>query len=231
MKIGLTYNGYEKKHQYYHQWVQGDDENIEVIRLSEKENNESKLATCDGLVLSGGIDINPRLYGGSPDYANRPKKWNDARDRFESKLFHDALDKNIPVFGICRGLQLMNVLLKGTLIQDLGIEGDKIHEGSPRDKKHEIEIAQGTILHDITASPYGSVNSAHHQAIEKVGEGLRINSRSADGIIEGIEWFDQNKKPFIFGIQWHAERMFVFDLQNSPLCAAVRKRFINEIKK
>lgn len=228
MKIGLTYTGSDKKDQYYRQWLQGNDADIEVIRLSETENNAEVINKCDALVLSGGIDINPALYGGKTDYSNKPDQFNDSRDNLERRVFTSALKRQIPVLGICRGLQLINVLLNGTLVQDLDGR-NTTHEGGP-DKKHEIKIEQGSQLHQITGTLSGAVNSAHHQAIDKLGDGLKINCRAADGTIEGIEWLDIEQKPFLLGIQWHAERMFLFDLHDSPLAANIRSRFIGEIR-
>jgi len=231
MNIGLTYTGSDKKHQFYKQWLQGEEEDIRVIRLSETADDENEIDNCDALVLSGGIDINPKLYGGDRDYPNKPQKWHDLRDSFESHVFRAALNHQIPMLGICRGLQLINVFFNGTLVQDLGAEsGNKIHEGSP-DKQHLVEIEQDSLLHRVTGVLSGTVNSAHHQAIDKLGKGLKINSKAPDGTIEGIEWLDREKKPFFLGIQWHAERMFLFDLQNDPLSASIRNHFINEIRR
>lgn len=228
MNIGLTYTGREDKHQDYYQWLKGFDNDIVITRLSETLGNEKDIEQCDALVLSGGVDINPALYGGNPDYSNKPKQWNDPRDSFEAAIFMTALDRGIPVLGVCRGMQLINVLQNGTLIQDLGT-ANKIHEGSP-DKEHTIIVEKGSLLHSIAGADSGMVNSAHHQAIDKLGGGLKINSRSASGTIEGIEWSDKAGKPFLLGVQWHPERMYVFNLQDSPLSSNIRSRFINEVR-
>ncbi len=84
MKIGLTYTGSEKKHLNYHQWLQAGESDIEIIKLSETLGNRQEMDKCDALVLSGGIDIDPALYGGDPGYANKPAAWNDQRDNFEA---------------------------------------------------------------------------------------------------------------------------------------------------
>src|SRR5690349_24165916 len=129
---------------------------------------------------------------------------------------------------ISHHLQLINVLLNGTLVQDLD-QKNTTHEGGP-DKLHEIQIEKESLLYDITKTPKGNVNSAHHQSIGKLGDGLKINCRATDGTIEGIEWSDPKDKSFLLGIQWHAERMFLFNLQNSPLSAGIRNQFIQEIR-
>ena len=102
-------------------------------------------------------------------------------------------------------MQLINIALKGTLVQDLGDEsGNCTHVGSP-DKRHPVLIDRDSQLYKITRQTEGEINSAHHQAIDKLGEGLRRNCATSNGIIEGIEWSDSNRKPFLLGIQWHAE--------------------------
>jgi putative glutamine amidotransferase len=230
MKIGLTRTESDDKQPNYVKWLM-DNADIDVITFSVDKNNAAELATCDALVLSGGIDIHPEFYGGSLQYPRKPKKgWKKERDVFEKSLFASALDHSIPVLGICRGLQLINVALKGTLVQDLGDELNKIHEGSP-DKSHLVEIKEDTILHAIVGTENTEINSAHHQAIDKLGTGLVINARSVDGVVEGVEWDDPSGKPFLLGIQWHPERMFRFQLENSPPAKAVRARFIEEIEK
>jgi len=230
MKIALTRTESDDKHPNYVKWLI-DNEDIEVITLSAGKNNAEDIATCDALVLSGGIDIHPAFYGGSMQYPHKPKNgWKKERDLFEKALFASAIDHSIPILGICRGLQLINIALSGTLVQNLGDELNKIHEGSP-DKSHLVEIKKDSILHAIVGTEKTEINSAHHQAIDKLGEGLVVNARSIDGVVEGAEWKDPSGKPFLLAIQWHPERMFRFQLENSPPAKAVRARFIEEIEK
>jgi len=192
MKIGLTYTGYEHKHQNYCNWLKGDDV-VEIITLSAEKNNASAVKDCDGLVLSGGVDNNPGLYGGAVDYANMPDEWNIARDLFEKELYEYALDNSIPVLAVCRGLQLVNVLQGGKLKQDLGPLNDSHMAIEEKDKQHAIEVLGNTLLRDIVKVERGNVNSAHHQAIDELGEGLMINCRAADGTIEGAECLSRDR--------------------------------------
>ena len=230
MKIGLTYTGYEHKHRNYYNWLKGDDD-IEIITLSAEKNNASAVKDCDGLVLSGGIDNNPTFYGGSLDYANRPDEWNVARDLFEKELYEYAIRNSIPVLAVCRGLQLVNVLQGGKLKQDLG-PLNEIHMAVEEiDKEHAVEVYKHTLLSDIVKLETGNVNSAHHQAIDELGEGLMINCRAADGTIEGTEWKDKSDKPFLLCIQWHPERMYKLSMEESALSKNIRNRFIEEIIK
>jgi putative glutamine amidotransferase len=226
MTIGLTYTGYGEKHQNYVKWLKGNDANIDVIKLTA-EGDPDAIAQCDALVLSGGVDIHPEMYGGDRTYPKRPAAWKKDRDVFEQSVFEYALKHALPVLGVCRGLQLINVCMAGTLIQDLGNAGDETHEGiKDKDKQHLVRVIDGTLLFDIAGESAGEVNSAHHQAIGKLGEGLRINCRAEDGTIEGIEWADPAGKPFLLGVQWHPERMFN---RESPLTANVRKVFLSKI--
>ena len=207
-------------------------EPVEVIRLSAGEGNFEELQYCDGLVLSGGIDIHPALYGGSLEYPKAPELgWERGRDRFEQAALEQAWARGLPVLGVCRGLQLINVTLKGTLVQDLGDAGDAIHERDRMDKQHLVHLVAGTLLAEVTGVETAEANSAHHQAIDLLGEGLVVNCRAEDGTIEGIEWSDPAGKSFMLGVQWHPERMFMDGMSDAGLYRAIRERFIQEIVK
>lgn len=230
-KIGISFS--KTNFSYYWDWFTANDLNneLELVELSFLKNNVDDIAACDGFVLSGGVDIDPSLYHGHPDYNKRPETFQTDRDLFEKKVFDHAQKNKLPVLGICRGLQMVNVLLGGKLIQDLGADGNKIHCKEEQDKEHGVVIEQDSLLHDISQVNHGKVNSAHHQAIDKLGAGLRVNAKSADGVIEGVEWSDATGKPFLLCIQWHPERMFRMELGDSPLSKNIKDRFIREIYK
>jgi len=225
----LTHTRNPQKYQYYIDWLDGED--VEVIKLSVADDNVNEVRHCDALVLSGGVDVHPKFYGEGPGYPGQPEEFDEKRDEFEIAAFHAAEEKEIPILGICRGMQLINVIHKGTLVPSLALTGlDHIHIGGP-DKTHPANIETGTLLHEITGRDQIQINSAHHQAIDKLGEGLRVNARSEEGVIEGIERVDKSGKTFLLGLQWHPERMFRFELENSPGSRRVRERFFQEIKK
>src|ERR1700744_1948179 len=207
MKIGLTYTGMDWKHENYVRWLSDGVDPVEVVRLEAGGAGEG-MKDLDGLVLSGGIDIHPSLYGGAMEYAEN-HGWNKERDDFELTMLEGALEKGVPVLGVCRGLQLINVHLRGTLVQDLGIAGDKTHMAAGGDKQHVVRVEGGTLLASVAGHPEGIVNSAHHQAIDQLGEGLRVNCRAGDGTVEGIEWAGPAGKSFMLAVQWHPERMYV----------------------
>jgi putative glutamine amidotransferase len=232
MKIGLTYTGTDWKHENYVKWLTGEDADIEVVRLDVELGNLHDMQDCDGLVLSGGVDIDPELYDGGVEYAKAPVDgWQTERDLFEQATLLMAWERGLPVLGVCRGLQLINVSLDGTLVQDLGVTGDEVHENVMGvDKQHPVYVVAGSLLAVVAGREEGVVNSAHHQAIDRLGEGLKINCRAADGTIEGIEWADREGRPFLLGVQWHPERMYVNGYADGFLYKAIRDQFINEIK-
>ena len=229
MKIGLTRTENPEKHQYYIDWLKGN-EDMEIVTLSANDNNLDEINSCDALVLSGGTDIDPVFYGGLLHYPKAPEHWNRDRDVFELSLLQSALKQSKPMLGICRGMQLINVAFHGTLVQNLGVELNKIHEGNP-DKLHTVYIEDGSLLHEIAGAEKTEVNSAHHQSVDRPGEELVITAHSEEVVSESVEWKDPSGKPFLLAVQWHPERMFRFQLENSPLSKMIRERFITEIKK
>lgn len=166
---------------------------------------ETYLNHMDGLLVTGGnFDLDPSLFG-APD-RHRTVKTKGARTDFEMALAKGALARDMPVLGICGGQQLLHVALGGTLIQHIPdeIPDALAHEQpNPRDEPgHQVEIVTGTLLHDIVGLDVLPVNSAHHQAAKDEPDGLRINARAPDGVIEGIE---ASAKQFCLGVQWHPE--------------------------
>jgi putative glutamine amidotransferase len=231
IKIGLTDTGTQWKHENYVRWIMAGDA-VEVIRLSAALGNLNEAVECDGLVLSGGIDIDPTLYGGEPEYKRSPVAgWERDRDLFERAVLRMAWERELPVLGVCRGMQLINVTLSGSLVQDLGIAGDGMHEGNAGiDKQHGVRIEEGSLLAEVTGNSSGEVNSAHHQAVGLLGEGLRVNCYAEDGTIEGIEWSEPAGRPFLLAVQWHPERMLANGFEDEFLYRAIRDRFVEEVR-
>lgn len=227
MRIGLTYTGSDEKHANYVSWLKDGDNTIDVVMLGAGDTWEG----LDALVLSGGVDVHPELYKGPMSYDKAPVEWEMERDVFERRMLEAALGQGAPVLGVCRGLQLMNVCFGGTLVQDLGENGDATHENiTGEDKEHEVRVFRGTLLYEVSGKESGIANSAHHQAIDRLGEGLRVNSRAMDGTIEGIEWEEPAGKPFLLAVQWHPERMYTEGMADAFLYKAIRDRFIKTIR-
>ncbi|MDO9355914.1 MAG: gamma-glutamyl-gamma-aminobutyrate hydrolase family protein [Solirubrobacteraceae bacterium] len=167
------------------------------------------IARLDGLVLSGGPDLDPALYAAAPNEHLGPIE--PATDRWELSLVRAALERDIPVLGICRGMQLLNVAYGGSLWQDLpselGVE-EIYHRQKARGSEvtHDVTVDPDTKLASLTGPGTVAVNSFHHQAVQRLGEGLVITARDeSDGVVEGIE--DPSRR-FMVGVQWHAESLY-----------------------
>ncbi|HWB91096.1 MAG TPA: gamma-glutamyl-gamma-aminobutyrate hydrolase family protein [Puia sp.] len=229
MRIGLTYTGSETKHENYVRWIQDGGASIEVVRL---EAGGQAYGELDGLVLSGGVDIAPEFYSGRNDYFHAPAGWERSRDLFEMEALELALQRGKPVLGVCRGLQLINVVLGGSLVQDLGEQGDAVHENvTGVDKEHRVVVEEGTVLSRVAGEREGIVNSAHHQAVDRIGADLRVNCRAEDGTIEGLEWKERRGRPWLLAVQWHPERMFVNGVGDVSLYRKIRDTFLSEAGK
>lgn len=217
----------------YEQWLASEE--VQILKLSPAENNLSDLEKCNGIVLSGGEDVHPKYYG-HPEWMDRKAELkldvNEARDAFEMQVIDKAYRNKIPMLGICRGLQIANVYFKGTLIPDIKTESLKEHsKDSGVDKIHALTVEPNTCLSAIIPPSGGggaTVNSAHHQAADKVGEGLKVSARSADGTVEALELKDPKQHPFLLLVQWHPER--VAD-QKNPLASGLKERFLQEVRK
>jgi len=219
--------GSEHKFQKYVSWLEGADRNIDCIRLSYAKENADHLRTCGGLLLTGGHDIDPALYGGQtsdPLVTGIDRR----RDEFELRLLREALDRKIPVLGICRGLQLTNIFFGGSLIPDLERAGYQSHTSRTDDSEyeHEVSVLDGSELHHIVGCSVGTVSSSHHQAVGRVGAELSVSSRSADGVIESLERVLEDH--FLLLVQWHPERMRD---AGSPFSAGVRNGFLSSVAK
>ena len=178
--------------------------------LGEARSAASVVGCLDGLLLSGGSDLDPGYYGEEPDPELGPTI--PERDAFEMALVDLALRRGIPIFGICRGLQVLNVALGGTLYQDLPSqwEGDvlKHRQVTPKwQPSHEVEVRDGTYTAEIMGrGGVVKVNSYHHQGIRDLAEGLAVTARSEDGVVEAVESKDLSDR-WLLGVQWHAEAM------------------------
>ena len=161
-----------------------------------------KLDGCAGLLLMGGSDVDPELYGETAQLETDPP--DKQRDEIELLLIRQALERDFPILAICRGLQLLNVYHGGSLIQHL--HTFKQHQQTERNHclpVHEVRIVPGTLLAAIAGMERWSVNSRHHQAVGMLGKGLRISAtHPEDGTVEALERPDRS---FVMGVQWHPE--------------------------
>jgi len=183
----------------------------------------------DGLLLSGGPDLDPGYYSEEPipELGTTIPKW----DALEMALLRLALKQGMPIFGICRGMQILNVALGGSLYQDvpsqLGADVLNHWQVTPkRQTTHEVEILDDSYLAKITDRQPVEVNSYHHQGIKGLGDGLTVAARSSDGVIEALESHDVSDR-WLVGVQWHPEGMRDIgsghrNLFEAHVCAAER---------
>ena len=168
--------------------------------------SKNAFADIDGLLLTGGGDIHPDNFG--EPYHSSLKYVSEDRDALEIPLCQKAIEDDLPVFGICRGIQVMSVAMGGSLYQDIHAEYRQdalIHtQVDDEDSQHEIEVTD-SLLNKLIGKPTDEVNSSHHQAVKDIGEGFVVTAHSTeDSVIEAIE---NPSKRFVLGVQYHPERM------------------------
>ena len=166
---------------------------------------DEQLTGIDALILSGGYDVNPQLYGEEPHVLLGDVC--DRRDCFDAIVIQRAMEKRLPILGICRGIQILNVVFGGTLYQDCSeAEGSYIkhnQEHIPNRVSHSVHIVPDTELSYIMGDKT-TVNSFHHMAVREVAPGFRVSAVAPDGIIEGLESTNDN---FVLAVQWHPEML------------------------
>jgi putative glutamine amidotransferase len=224
MKIAITDNmGSEHKLQLYLDWLYRADPAMEIIKVSYILDNLAELSRCSGVIMTGGSDVDPLLYGGN---AKHPKLGtvDRKRDDFERNVIDNALKNKLPLMGICRGLQIANVHLGGDLIPDLGEAGHQVHEaGEVKETRHRITVTGSGILSESAEIKCGEINSYHHQAALNPGKGLRVTGLSDDGIIEAMEFTEGACPSFFLLVQWHPERM---NDDANPFCKNILHSFL-----
>jgi len=207
--IGLSYAPEDQpKYHFYFDAVKRAaeklEEEVEVIDLSKEP---GRIAEVDGVLFTGGADIEPSRYG-KPDEAPLCQLIDQKCDELEYAIAKDAERLALPQLGICRGAQLLNVIHGGTLVTDIEHFGGEAHTKiGTEDRKHNVKVVRDSLLKKLLRESEGEINSAHHQAIGEIGEGLMVSARADDGTAEAIEWADPKGKPFLLAVQWHPERL------------------------
>ncbi|MEO0231935.1 MAG: gamma-glutamyl-gamma-aminobutyrate hydrolase family protein [candidate division WOR-3 bacterium] len=193
---------------------------IPVIIPYLKNDIEEIVSRINGVLLSGGGDVLPKFFKEEPELT---KLTLPERDVFEIKLIRECFKRKIPVFGICRGCQVMNVAMGGSLIQDIKGKIEHYQSAPANEPTHTIIIEKGSILYEVFKKEKIMVNSFHHQAIKKVGKNLFVSAKAKDGIIEAIE---SKEHPFFLGVQFHIEYL----TQNNKRFLNLFKFFISKAK-
>lgn len=195
---------------------------IPLVLPSEGNADELEylVSQCDGLLLTGGMDIEPAFYG--------EEKWNDTvattpdRDRSESLILQLAEARDLPILGICRGIQIINVYYGGTLYQDIPTQNPSeiIHSmgASLNQPCHNCHLQHGSPIHTLIGRDQIRVNSFHHQSVKDVAPGFAVMGRCEDGIIEAI-W--NPSKRFLWAVQWHPEEIWKIEDSSAVLFRAL----------
>ena len=215
------------KYSNYESWLKGRD--IEIIRLGYKYNNLAAVEKCDGILLSGGDEVNPAFYQHSAFLqVDHFENVDERRDKFEWEVMRYVEEKQKPLLAICRGLQFVNVFFGGTLIPDIPdfqeIKHSKYKNG--KDRFHAVTLDAGSNVYKMVGEKKGIINSGHHQCVSSVGEGLKVTAMSSDGVIEALEKKDSKGNRFFLLIQWHPERM---EDKFSPFSKKIKQHFLEAL--
>lgn len=195
--------------------------------LEDEDALEAILVRLGGLLLSGGDDVDPSHYG--RERIDGPGSSDRSRDVVELFLTHRALAQGLPILAICRGLQLLNVALGGTLVQDLPLQRPsavrhEVRKGHPRDYlAHGVEVRPGTLLSSIVGEGPLEVNSLHHQCIDGLAPALQVSASAPDGVVEAAEATGF----FVLGVQWHPEELVDKDSRHRHIFES----FVSEAKR
>ncbi|MDO5027378.1 MAG: gamma-glutamyl-gamma-aminobutyrate hydrolase family protein [Tissierellia bacterium] len=188
-----------------------------ILPVTEDEEIvKSQIDHLDGLIITGGHDISPSCYNEEP--MQRLQETLPARDKFDLYLFKYAIEKNIPIFGICRGFQMMNVYFGGSLYQDLSYNKDYYIQHDQKDgatiKIHSIDVDEDSFLYQAVGEKNIRVNSFHHQVLKDIPDDLRVVARAKDGVAEAIQ---HKTYDYMVGVQFHPEMLFEVDSRMNKL--------------
>ncbi len=208
----------------YIKWI--EDENVIILDAYTIKNTDSILKLADGIILTGGEDINPLEYNNTTNL-KVCGDINYKRDTLERKLFDFALENKIPLIGVCRGMQMMNVASGGTLYGDIPTEiGTEVIHRNNGEVYHKIALCDtSTLIFPIDTDTI-MVNSWHHQGLKIMPNHLRVIARSFDGLAEAVV-MDRSIHPFMIAVQFHPERLG----KDNVIHQTIRDNFFKEMKK
>jgi putative glutamine amidotransferase len=220
-----------KSSKNYEVWLQGADPYVVIVNMYGMSVDSALfvLSTCQGLLLTGGEDVNPEYYGKTNELS-KCEEINNYRDSLELALINKAIVVRMPVFGICRGEQILNVALGGTLLTDIPTDvGQQVAHRCPpgsTDCLHMVKIDTLSDLYHLTGVENSMVNSFHHQAVDMIAPGMKVTAISENGVAEAIERELPLGKSFVMGVQWHPEKLSY----NPGLSKPLADNFIDQVK-
>ena len=224
--IGLSRGSGSPKYENYWSWIRASEPEAVIIDLYETPNLEKVLPDLDAVIMTGGGDIHPDVYG-QPEAISLSDGIDQERDRREIQTLEYAFEAQLPVLGVCRGIQIINVHLGGPLVPHIPDEPNsgEYHGGLENgDNTHIIAVESGSLLHRAAGEIEGEVNSAHHQGVRELAPSLTSSATSPDGMIEAIEWQEPEQRSFLLAVQWHPERMD----QENPFAGRLLEQFLIE---
>lgn len=195
------------KREYYESIIKSGGIPVLLPNVIEKSDMKTLFGAIDGLLITGGIDMHPRYFGQRPH--KKLSRTTRARDMFEIEIIKMALRSDMPILGICRGHQVLNIVLGGDLHQDLScMKGKTLKHSDPLQSGkifHKVRLNKDSLIYKIVKKEVIKVNSSHHQAINRPGEDLNAVAFAPDGVVEGLE---HPRKDFVLSVQWHPEGIF-----------------------
>jgi putative glutamine amidotransferase len=226
---------YPSNWENYRAWLHETDANLrfEELHPLTPDKRTALLTACDGVLLAGGGDVHPSHYGAPWDAALHHDV-DEERDNLEIALVRMCGENGLPLLGVCRGIQVANVALGGTLIADLALAGRGDHQVPQHlqpasghvDAEHDLAITADSRVGAL-AGTLARVNSNHHQAVGLVAPALRATALAPDGTPEALEWRDTTAAGFLLLVQWHPERL----ARAHPLASGVARLFVDAVKK
>ena len=222
IRIAISKEKSDKSTTKYADWLLHHDSTLDYFYMYPMgiDSSLKLLESCNGLLVTGGEDVYPAYYGKEYDTA-RCGKFDRYRDSLEMALIDKAIELRIPIFGVCRGEQIININRGGTLYIDIPTDFDStVAHRQPNWERgyHQVWLVENTKINELCGDPDDNhVVSSHHQGIEKLGKGLVITSYAADSIPESIEWSAHSEHPFLMATQWHPEAMEYDHTLSAPL--------------
>lgn len=230
IRIAISKGEGSQSYLQYKNWLLSINTDLEIINLFGLSYDKAleELSKCNGLVLSGGPDVNPAFFG-KEDERNLCEI-DDKRDTLEFKAIEFALNRKMPILAICRGMQIFNISQGGTLITDLKTfhPSNIEHQCKLKDTCfHLVKINSCNTLPELNNAKNLLVNTNHHQAVDKIASSLKPYCYSEDGIVEAYEWKEPSDKSFLIAVQWHPERL---SNVNTELSDNLAKIFLKEVE-